>query len=260
MKFKTFLNEKTKLIKNFNEDDIADVLVENCSAYIHLLKSKGINAPFIRRIWQPIIHVLPPLLHGEVHKDRTPQGHPGTFALLNNWLQKNKHCRRDKSVIAISKEKNFASVFGNLSTLIFPIGNFDYSFVRSADIHLQRTVLIEKNMKKEKIEKLIDIIRKGTLLFRDELLWIFFSEKIKKSVYETMYNYPPKEVIDEVKKVFPSYFETNENIEEAFQKEYEIWFDCDDYYLLNTNLLDKTKNILKKLGLSMPKGKWRETS
>lgn len=136
------------------------------------------------------------LLKKDVRKMRMPSGTPlDEFIGINKWLTQQGHTRRDESVIA-SVTRRF--MFGN-PYYFFPIGDFDFTFVKSKDFNFSND-------------------KSGWYPrdFASEIL--YYGEKSELSKATTKWN---------------DYFFTNKNFEFAYRMDYEIWFNCKNYYLCN---------------------------
>jgi hypothetical protein len=126
-----------------------------------------------------------------------------TFKKLNKWLQDNNHVRRDKAVIAANIGDNiFQNMFGQVY-YIFPIGKFNYTWLKSRDINM-------KDISSGWYEYAVDN-------------FFIYGEKTFDSDYKINLNKPFKE-----------YFTTNKGIEKAWKEYYEIWFDCKEYYYFDS--------------------------
>jgi hypothetical protein len=117
------------------------------------------------------------------------------FKALNEWLAKNGHAERNKS-ISCTTDYEAASYFGQ-PYYIFPIGKFKYTFVRSKDFN-------EKSIhwSPEEFVTYIRYWKAGTAGKLD-----FNADRL---------------------------FSTNKNFNEAYRKEYEIWFQCKSYYYIDS--------------------------
>ena len=180
MRLLHFLNEDINQLISFIERD--------CKYYLSLLKNK---TPFYRGMI-----VNNDYGKKQVRDDRKPRGMKQEVANnLNDWLKKNGHTTRNNSVISTSNIYD-AINFGNGNVyFIYPIGRFNYSYVRSTDINNN-----------------------------------------DNSGYKKYY-------IEEYKKL-KDFIITNHNINEAYNKKYEIWFDCKEYYYIDA---EKYKDIGKQI-------------
>ncbi len=159
-----------------------------------------------------------------VRQDRTPSGMDRfTFWELNKWLEKNGHLKRDNVLIANSITQ--PNTWFGANHYIFPIDKFSYTFIKVRDINTEDK-------------------RTG---------WSRF----------TVENYLSNpDVFDKestLSSPFHTYFVTNKNIKIAHKNQYEIWFDCKEYYYasithynwnsttktLETRYLDRVKDVLK---------------
>jgi hypothetical protein len=197
MRLRRHINES----EEFDLDNINSLIHKNCKQYLRLISGK---TPLLRgmkseRLDDPFVGIK------DVRKDRMPFGMSPTEAnFLNDWLQKNGHARRDKSVICTS-DKEHIEVFGD-SYMIFPLDPIKkYTWLHSQDMNLDGDVGWEWStlmswMKNEKGEA--TDIQKNTL--------------------------------SRLKMPFSDFFTTNNEFKYAYDRGYEIWIDCDKYYYVGT--------------------------
>ena len=208
-----YINESKSEVINATPKEQAKLIKKDCKYYLNLTKNTG---PFNRAVDQYVLQY-------EILKKKTRQGRRSlgmnqrAFKKLNDWLQKNNHVRRDKSVSASSAGPSL-KIFGEGVYYFFPISKFNYTWVKASDINLT-------DMKTEWEKYWIDI-------FFDE-------DKFRKDIEKEELTMDDE--IEKVKKQFPKYFTTNKGIETAHKKKYEIWFDCKEYYLVN-----RKNNIFSK--------------
>lgn len=195
MRLQQYINENIEHFLNKMSSDIQKVIRKDCKKYLKLVKSTG---PFFRG---SIVNFnFGEILKKNVRQDRHPQGTSDiNFKRLNKWLDKNGHVRRDKAVSATSDEGN--SMDFGVSYLFFPIGNFNYTWIKAFDVNLDdnSTGWVQRN-----IDYFFDY---------DDEYYLKMSDKDKKK--------------------FPKWFTTNKGIKTAHNNGYEIWFDCKSYYLIN---------------------------
>jgi len=201
MRLKTHIIDEAKKVEYMLQrlkPDIQKVLKRDCKKYIQLLKQHDLR-PFYRGIYEHI--EKGEMEKKNVRKDRLPMGTPEhDFKLLNKWLAKNGHVRRDKSV-SVSSSLWAAEEFGN-GYLFFPIGKFNYTWIKAKDLNL-------------------DDIRTG---WNQANVTYFFDA----GEYEL-------EMSNVDRKSFPKYFTTNKGIEKAWKNSYEVWFNCKSYYVISDN-------------------------
>lgn len=145
----------------------------------------------------------------QVRQDRKPRGmKPEVFEQLNNWLQKNNHVRRDKAVIA-ANIKSTTSMFGDVYWM-FPIGKFDYTWLMAGDMNMSSDTTGWDSIAPE------EFFRFG------------YSDSITGE--------------------FKDYFVTNSSLNFAWKQQYEIWFNCKEYYYFSSNDFgwhDKKKELVQ---------------
>jgi len=142
----------------------------------------------------------------KTHKDRKPKGSGDVdFKLLNKWLAGNGHARRDQS-ISVTADKVTADFFGS-NSWVFPIGNFNYSWVKSPDMN-------HKNAK--------------------EGYYVGHFYPDEPSIWDFLRAYYGSGIMDSQTKKgdLANFITTNKGFNEARKKGYEIWFDCKEYYYI----------------------------
>ena len=201
-----------KLGSDFDEsvNIFADLVRKNCGPYLKALKGKE---PFIRGMRQVEKYYFPHISGGKkpTRQSREPKLFPKeAFGPLNNYLEKQGGARRDKSVIATTISRTLS--FGPMYW-IFPIGRLKYSYVTSHDFN------------------------------EDSGIW-----DPKRAVTFFLGNYPPAE-----KKDYEEYFKNkiihNKNLEKAYEHQYEIWFECKEYYFFLAQPKSYGISLLKNLNL-----------
>jgi hypothetical protein len=188
MRLKEFINESYEL------DELNDLIHRNCKPYLSLI---GTHKPIMRGME----YVDDDLGIKNVRKDRRPLGMQKADAnILNDWLEKNGHCRRDRSVLCSYNDSNVSN-FG-VVYYIFPIGSFRYSWVESRDINGSYSAT---GWDGNSVEAWIDS-QSGE------------PSKISKSILSRM------------KIPFEKYFHTDEGFSEMMNNRYECWIECKQYY------------------------------
>jgi len=200
-----YINESKGEVIDATPEYQAKFIKRDCQYYLNLTKSTG---PFNRAINENISQ--DEILKKKTREDRRSKGmNQEAHKEFNEWLEKNGHVRRDKSVSALSD--SVPGVIFGTNYYFFPIGKFNYTWVKTRDING-----IDPKNKWDGIEvqKFFD--------FTD-----YENEKEERKK----------------RKAFPKFFTTNNGIEKAFKKKFEIWFDCKEYYLVN-----KKNNVFGKKG------------
>lgn len=215
MRLEKYLNEE-------DNDKIVDKIKKDCSFYLNLLDKNNIEIPFFRG--NDAISGYD-ILYKKTHKNRRPQGtNPRSFDLINKWLDKHGHIRRDQCIIATSNDMA-ADNFGETSYL-FPIGKFDYTWCSARDFNFVGSYDISVSDFKNFTDEWYDIIGPLSHTF-------YVSGQSDDNVVKTIDKYAPH------------IFTTNKGIDTAYDKKYEIWFGCDSYYLVSKKTFDM---IYSKLG------------
>lgn len=207
MRFNRYIISETKLVTT--EELFADIS-KKCKPYLSLLKNKeplyrGLHDPSEARVTDAGVGIGYGIK--KVRKNRIPKGSNKTdFKLLNKWLDGNGHARRDQS-ISVTANKLTADFFGS-NSWVFPIGKFDYSWVKSPDM----------NHKNEKVGYYVGH---------------FYPEE--PSVWDFLRAYYGSGVDSETEKAdLAKFVTTNKGFMEAYKKGYEIWIDCKEYYYILT--------------------------
>lgn len=185
MKFEQYLNEVVKPIET--KDEILKLIEKNCKYYLSLTK----NGEY--KFYRGIKKIYVKFGEKSVRQDRVPRGmEPKQAKILNDWLLKNGHIDRSKSVFANS-DKTKLGLFSSMQYEIFPIGKFNYTYVKAFDINMTS------------------------------------NSEYKDAISALMYG---KSYIGNYEEEIKQAFVTNKGIKEAHDKKYEIWFDCKKYYCI----------------------------
>jgi hypothetical protein len=169
------------------------------------------------------------------------------YGAVNTWLQRNRFCRRDKSVIT-TFDFDTASNFGT-PCYCLPIGNFKFTYVESEDFNANNythggvytphlMVFAIRNLLDKKTAEdfmwtewddwnlqdldICDFIRKKSN--HEAVLFVSSLDghgKMDKSIEEWL----------EEEKYLSTYF-GNHPLKEAKEENYETWFECKEYILL----------------------------
>lgn len=140
--------------------------------------------------------------------NRTPKGMDmERFKAFNKWLELKGHVKRDNSISLTSVMKN-TFMFGT-PYMVFPIGRFDYTWVKSRDVNLND---------------------QSTKWDIDDLYIMLRRMATGKDV--------DKELVSKVEK----FFHTNKGIGDAIYGGYEIWMNPKQYYIM----LPETFHIMVK--------------
>jgi len=202
-----------RLNKFINEDreqlkEFIKNVQKDCKPYLKLLKGRS---PLTRGM-----KIVSPTDFGmkAVRKDRKSLiGHSVTIVKrINQYMDHINAARRDRSVIATSKfQQAMTHMFGE-PYWIFPKGKFKYTFVRSSDFNWSGTA------------------------YDFDYAMAFFKDEMWKDPDSIPAHWKPG-----------LWFETNKQFDEAYNKGYEIWFECDHYYYINLNipLTAKFANTMK---------------
>lgn len=208
MKFYQFLDE-AKSAKKENQEKI----VKDCRPYLKLLEKHNIPTPFYRGISKSNAGDI--FLKKSVRKNRVPKAiNKQVFEEINEMLDEEGYARRDESVIATAWI-NWTEIFG-VPYMMFPIGSFKYSFVDTFDFNSLKN-------KKGISEELEGFLRGSYKEDGETFEFDDFSDDFIENA------------LDELKK----YIFKNKGIKISYQKGYEIWFNCDNYYAVRCSKQDK---------------------
>jgi len=223
---------------DFSAEDVFDDIKKKCKPYLRLLKGKeplyrGLHDISDAKATQVedeedvlINRTDVGLGYGikKVRKNRKPKGTPDKdFRLLNKWLDGNQHARRDKS-ISTTTDKLHVQLFGN-NSWVFPIGKFDYSWVKSPDMNHTN---------------------KNTGYFVSS--WDLSDPEKQATISEFLRAYYSGTLDVRTKQADLKHFvTTNKGFDEAYRKGYEIWIDCKEYYYVLVRNKDGFKYEWKML-------------
>jgi hypothetical protein len=197
---------KQYITEQINIDTLNDNIHKKCGYYLNLIK--GLN-PLYRGmddkpdIGMTVKHTRPrkPLAMGLESAN-----------VFNKWLRDNGHVPRDIATFLTSNEK-MVDTFGK-PYYIFPIGKFDYTYVKSRDINYSHG----NKWDDEWVDDYYNAISTGD------------TTKIK-----------------EIERLFNKSIVTNRNFREAYKKKYEIWIYADYYYCITTKYMwDKDNQVIIK--------------
>jgi len=124
MKLYQFLNEQN------NVNEYNQLIQKDCKYYLSLITNKMI---FTRGFGFDIYRFT----KKQVRQDRRNKNRSFKYYdELNQWLKENGHVSRNNSVICSSHEKrDMVAIFGT-NHFVFPIGNFNFTYVKSIDFNL----------------------------------------------------------------------------------------------------------------------------
>jgi len=220
MKFYDFLNE-AKSAKKENQEKIA----KDCKLYLNLLSKHNIVEPFFRGISRSKSDEVFDMK--TVRKNRVPKAmDKQVFEEINEMLEEEGYARRDRSVIATSHFE-WTKIFG-IPHMFFPIGKFKYTWVKSFDFNSLKG--------KSGISKNLESFLRGQYFDEDKGEIITFDDFSDEFI---------EDALEELKK----YIFKNKGISVAHDKKYEIWFECDKYYVVRMGENDKADSqiYLKEL-------------
>ncbi len=195
MRLQQHINEGYSVYKKSLFELNKDLKIQ-CRSYLKLIKGK---IPLYRGM---TVHMDVGVK--DVRQHRTSLGMDQKIAdKFNAWLQENGHTRRDNSVMTSSNKKQ-TDLFGTNIYYIFPIGKFDYTWIKSNDVNIG--------------------YKDWDPIFLQSL---FGEDKYEKWLAKQLY---PGQDID---KNFDNFFTTNKQFDIAYKMGYEIWMNSKQYYFVN---------------------------
>ena len=230
MRLVKYINEKVQYISTVDEITVEQVRKE-CAPYLRLL---GSRSPLLRGVDESSGRVND-ILKKQVRDYRIPQGTSAeVFKPLNNWLQSKGFARRDKSVSATNDQKLISVVGPRYNTYVFfPIGQFKYAYVESRDFNLSdsRTDWSQDFPAWAWGDRHNILSYDGSYDFMKR---IKNSEAVRRHYVDKRIH--PESEIEAVKQAIYSYIHGNEGFEHAWALNFEVWFECKEYYLIPLSL------------------------
>lgn len=193
-----------RLYRYLSEDlveDYIDIIKSQCGPYLRLMKKHNLPTPFFRGILRSEAKQM--FFQKQVRGGRQAKGtDDDAFEEINEYLDEMGHVRRDKCAIATSN-LSWTKIFG-IPHMFFPVGKFKYSFIELKDFNALKN--------SDKVSKNTQRFIRGTL------------------------KHPSDAEIDESLEEMGKLIHTNKGVRVAYDNNYEIWFDCDIYYVLNADV------------------------
>jgi hypothetical protein len=193
MELYKYIIEEERLVESklgklvaINLKDAGKLIMKDCKHYLGLLRGKD---PLVRGMKVYVAEDGPGVLWSRIVRQdrRSRMAGPKARVIINEFLEEFGHARRDRSVIASSKGRvEFKPWYR-----IYPIGKFNYTWVRSRDFNFTEDSWPGDMM---------------GWMEKDELLKVL-------------------EVQDGIGNIV-----TNKRFGVAYDKRYEIWMDCKEYY------------------------------
>ena len=245
-------------------------LMAACKSYITSSDFNS-NAPLYRGTHLPIDNKLYILKHGITQlwtrKNRQPQGTSiEFFDIVNDWLVKNKFCDRKNSVFCSANKYHAQSFSDNNKLYVFlPVGNYKYTYVKGKDFNLINTrdkwhpTALMWTLRNEFIKNGINVIEDIFSAECKEAIQWETLKKDKKSldiVIKWLEQNPNTiiEIIDlfggwhTTEKPYKEWMElekklkstiSNTNIQHAAKNGWEVWFNCESYFLVSKEVFDQ---------------------
>jgi len=210
MRLQEYITEdKEILIHDINE--LVTLLKKDCKKYLKLLKGRTPLFRGIRRT-SSIVGLK------KQRKDRRPQQMPeSALHFIDDYLKDNKFPLRSESMICSSNIELIRRWFSSgRICFVFPKGTFRFAIVRSGDMNFDNEKTGYDNY--ELYDKIEDFLYTGA-----------------KDTYNEILLKLDLNIDGNSQKVF----------DEAYNKKYEMWFDCKEYYYVDIS--DPLSVIAKKL-------------
>lgn len=213
MRLFRFINE-SPLPLNKSKESIPSIIRKDCRQYMRLIKPLGM--PFMRGFGHQFLKSAPMkgswLYWGKTRQKRKPSIYEQMSIWISRYLQENGHHSRVKNALICTSEKERASDFGEMF-YVFPIKMKGFTFIRSRDFHFD-----SKHWEPYSVENII--------------------YKLKAQVDSGMIdsNHLLAELTGFLDREFPNAFVSDRNVKEAYNNNYEIWFECDSYYVMDSDL------------------------
>lgn len=215
MRLLRFVNEAYKEVAD-NEEEIIKILRRDCKKYVSLLEM-----PFKREMKMDIPKSTADfaLYSKKTRKIRMPKG--GMFAdsyeMINEWLVDNGHFSRIRDVLIASSRTT--GLFGD-QFFVFPIKMKGFTYVKAGDFNFG-----SNNWYAIGVSNIVDdMVDAG-----------YDEDKIRQKLTEFL------------DKNFKNAFVTNKNIKKAYDYGYEIWFNCREYYFIDTDYSKEVEDIMREL-------------
>jgi hypothetical protein len=210
-----YINENSyKIIRIANPDEAIKILKKDCSKYLKETKGHW----FYRGMPQRIDNYS--LGYKTIRKDRKSHGMSNELSkVLNKWLEKHGHVRRDKAAIMTSSFTH--AEFFSLPKTCFIQGNYNYTWIDGGDIN-------QSDYKKDN-KKWYGLIVTDYFNAIDNRP-VMGSEYLRKK-----YNNDQKKMSEWIIENFEKYFHTNEKILTAYRNQYEIWFEAKGFYFIKVD-------------------------
>lgn len=186
-------------VKVENMDELVKLIKKDCKNYLKLLKGR---VPLFRGM--DVIQDYAVGLKRQ-RKNRKPRLMPKrSLVFIDEYLDKRLLASRKESMIATTDESRMQS-FGNKRCFVFPKGIFQFAMVRSSDMNFTS---IKTGWTPNDIHRYIFEYYKSTDKYE--------REELRIKIYEIL----DSTIDGNSQKAF----------NEAYRQQYEMWFDCDEYY------------------------------
>lgn len=140
-----------------------------------------------------------------------------SYEMINEWLVDNGHFSRIRDVLIASSRTT--GLFGD-QFFVFPIKMKGFTYVKAGDFNFG-----SNNWYAIGVSNIVDdMVDAG-----------YDEDKIRQKLTEFL------------DKNFKNAFVTNKNIKKAYDYGYEIWFNCREYYFIDTDYSKEVEDIMREL-------------
>lgn len=223
MRLVHFINEAYKEVAD-TEEEIIKILRRDCKKYLDLLHH--FYMPFKRgmKMGVPKGNTSESdfaLYSKKTRKIRIPKGgmfdRGDAYEIINEWLVDNGHFSRIKDALIASSRTT--GLFGD-QYFVFPIKMKGFTYVKAGDFNFG-----SNNWYAIGVSNMVD-----------DLESVGYSDSEIK-----------QELMNFLDKNFRKAFVTDKNIKNAYNNGYEIWFNCREYYFIDTDYDQKVEDIMREL-------------
>lgn len=201
MRLNKYLIEGTELDQGHLVPDIVVKQIKHfCKDYLKLLKGR-------MPLWRGM-YIESKIGNKPVRTNRRPMGTADdAYKFVNKWLGKKGWPRRDKSVMCTTN-KSWTDSFGN-PRMIFPVEMKGYAWIESTDFN--------------------DMSFSGRAVSKGGT-----PKSWDSGTLEWMIEHSP----DRANKYLEDFVHGNKNFDIAYNRQYEMWFECKRYYYLSIAAMD----------------------
>ena len=214
MRLTQYINESDNIRDDFieilNVNELSILIKRNCKPYLKLLKGR---TPLFRGMEK----MSNPVGIKKQRKDRTTKlMTKNLLTIVNKYLKEKNLPLRTESMICTSDENRARNFFGSNTYFVFPKDNFKFAMVRSSDINFSSS-----NFK-------WDVTELSHMAFK-------YSVEQDDEIYNKIISMLDYGLDGNSQKAF----------DEAYEKKYEMWFDCNEYYYVKVS--DPMSSVVNRI-------------